>query len=50
MKVFVLIFENNGWRNIGGVFSTEDKAHQHLQEVLDRFPEQRWEIEEREVM
>lgn len=50
MKVFVIIFENNGWRDIGGIFSTEQKAYDHLREVLERFPEQRWEIEVREVM
>ena len=50
MKVFVIIFENNGWRDIGGIFSTKQKAHSHLQEVLDRFPRQRWEIEEWEVL
>ena len=49
MKVFVVIFENNGWRDIGGIFSTEQKAYNHLWEVLDRFPGQRWEIEEHEV-
>lgn len=50
MKVFVLIFENNGWRDVGGIFSTEQKAYNYLWEVLDRFPSQRWEIEEREVL
>ena len=49
MKVYIVVFENDGWQPIGGVFSTEQKAYNFLWDVLDRFPSQRWDIEEREV-
>ena len=50
MKVFVLVIISNDYRDISGIFSTEQKLYNHLWEILDRYPGLRWEIEEREVM
>lgn len=50
MKVYVLFFINNNYRDIGGIFESEFKLYEHLWNVLEKFPGTPFEVEEHEIL